>query len=83
MSDYPLLDTQEKAIRELERMIDRVRNGEVVEIIGIAFAPDDRYQYFGGSTMSKHRMAGALLECAILRLQPLEPENWDGGEGER
>lgn len=64
-----LLETQANAIKALEQIIADVRNGEIMEFIGMVTMPSGQYRLVGGNTMDRHETAGMLLELAIERLR--------------
>lgn len=54
-----------EAIAEVRKELD---SGEAISVYGIVENKDGTYRHFGSSTMSRLQTAGALLECAIARL---------------
>lgn len=60
--------TRESALKTLEKLRAEIESGETIAISGIAESSDGGYHMFGSETMSRLQTAGALLECAIARL---------------
>jgi hypothetical protein len=67
--DTILLHSQKTSIEALEKLIKEVREGKVMEFVGLATQPDGNYHFVGGTTENRHTMAGMLLEMAIERLK--------------
>lgn len=60
--------TRLSALEALDALRKEIESGDVIAITGIAERGDGTYRSFGSSTMSRLQTAGALLECAITRL---------------
>lgn len=48
-------------------LMNAVKSGECTAIIGI-IETGDTYHFFGGQTMSRHKLVGMLMELAVNRL---------------
>ena len=59
----------EKAIAVLKGLLKGAEEGTLITVTGIAECRDGTYYHFGSATMSRLQTSGALLECAIKRLE--------------
>lgn len=72
MGVHVLVTEREKcahdAARTLREVLAEVESGDAIAVYGIVESKTGTYHHFGSSTMSRLQTAGALLECAISRL---------------
>lgn len=62
--ENPFQDTIEAL---LQKILKRNSSGELSEFVGVLFYKNGDYEVLGGSTLSRIKMMGALLEMAINR----------------
>jgi hypothetical protein len=59
----------ETAVKAAEGLLERCKSGETISYTAIEDLKDDKYAVSGSSIESKTRMAGMLLDAAIIRLK--------------
>lgn len=60
------------AIKELREALELAESGEIIACYGVLESRNGTYRHFGSATMSRLQTAGALLECAVQRLDIYE-----------
>jgi hypothetical protein len=63
------VQNSETAARLLRQLADEADRGEVLSFMGIVETAGGGYETVGSATLSRLQTAGALLECAMLRLK--------------
>lgn len=60
--------SSEDAVRTLAELLEDAKRGEITSVTGIAWLHGDEYKRFGSEIGDRHKMAGVLMELAIVRV---------------
>lgn len=61
-------NTTNSVVEYVRELLERCEKGEVIAITAVEELPEGRYQIAGSRCESRTRMAGMLLDAAIVRL---------------
>lgn len=70
---FKIVSGQEKVkasvVKQLKMMLEQAEAGEIVGVTALCELAGGHTQLYGSATMSRLQTAGALLECAVDRVQ--------------